>query len=49
VNSACADAAELVPFTERRSGTACGYRAPDPVTLVKVIEAWTILAASTLV
>ncbi|MDC3958053.1 M55 family metallopeptidase [Polyangium jinanense] len=49
VNSACADAAELVPFTERRSGTACGYRAPDAATVVQVIEAWTILAASTMV
>ncbi|MDI3288202.1 M55 family metallopeptidase [Polyangium sp. 15x6] len=49
VNSACADVAELVPFTERRSGTACGYRAPDAATVVQVIEAWTILAASTMI
>ncbi|UQA60931.1 M55 family metallopeptidase [Polyangium aurulentum] len=49
VNAACADAAELVPHTERRGGTTCGYAAPDASTLVQVIQAWTILAGSTMV
>ncbi|MEO6772107.1 MAG: M55 family metallopeptidase [Kofleriaceae bacterium] len=48
VNSACADAAELVPSTRRTGGLTCAYRAPDAATLVQVIQAWTILAASTL-
>ncbi len=49
VNSACADAAELVPATRRVSGLACAYRAPDAATLIQVIQAWTILAGTTLV
>jgi D-amino peptidase len=49
VNSACADAAELVPGTRRVSGTATRYDAPDGEILLKVIQAWTILAASTVV
>lgn len=49
VNSACADAAELVPGTRRVSGTATRYDAPDGETLLKVIQAWTILAGTTVV
>jgi D-amino peptidase len=49
VNAACADAAELVPGTARRGGVTCAYRAPDAATMLQVIQAWTILAASTLV
>ncbi len=49
VNSACADAAELVPGTRRTGGVTCEYRAPDAATLIQVIQAWTILAGSTLV
>lgn len=49
VNSACADAAELVPHTRRVSGTATRYEAEDEGTLLKVIQAWTVLAASTVV
>jgi D-amino peptidase len=49
VNAACADAAELVPGTARRGGATCGYRAADPAALLQVIQAWTILAASTIV
>ncbi|HEU5058171.1 MAG TPA: M55 family metallopeptidase [Kofleriaceae bacterium] len=49
VNSACADAAELVPGTARTGGASCGYRVAEPATLIQVIKAWTILAASTLV
>jgi len=49
VNSACADAAELVPGTRRVSGTATRYDAPDGEVLLKVIQAWTILAGSTVV
>ncbi|HEX4451432.1 MAG TPA: M55 family metallopeptidase [Kofleriaceae bacterium] len=49
VNSACADAAELVPATRRVGGLTCAYRAPDAATLIQVIQAWTILAGSTLV
>jgi D-amino peptidase len=49
VNAACADAAELLPHTQRRGGTTCGYLAPDAGTLIQVIQAWTILAGSTLV
>lgn len=47
--SACADAAELVPGTTRTGGVSCAYRAPDPAALIQVIQAWTILAASTVV
>lgn len=49
VNSACADAAELVPHTARVSGTTTRYEAPDGDTLLRVIQAWTILAGSTVV
>jgi D-amino peptidase len=49
VNSACADAAELVPGTARTGGASCSYRVGEPATLIQVIKAWTILAASTLV
>jgi D-amino peptidase len=49
VNSACADAAELVPHTVRVSGTATRYEAPDGETMLRVIQAWTILAGSTVV
>lgn len=49
VNSACADAAELVPGTRRVSGTTTRYDAPDGDTLLRVIQAWTILAGSTMV
>ena len=49
VNAACADAAELVPATVRKDGLCCAYRAPDPATLIQVIQAWTILAGTTLV
>jgi D-amino peptidase len=48
-SSACADAAELVPATRRVSGLACAYRAPDAATLIQVIQAWTILAGTTLI
>jgi D-amino peptidase len=49
VNSACADAAELVPGTSRTTGLTCAYRAPDAPTLIQVIQAWTILAGTTIV
>lgn len=49
VNSACADAAELVPGTKRLSGLTTTYSAPDGDTLIRVIQAWTILAGSTIV
>jgi D-amino peptidase len=49
VNTACADAAELVPATRRVNGLTCAYSCPDTPTLIRVIQAWTILAGSTLV
>lgn len=49
VNSACADAAELVPGTKRISGLVTRYEAPDGDTLLRVVQAWTILAGSTMV
>ena len=49
VNTACADVAELVPGTKRESGLTCGYVAGDAPTLIRVIQAWTILAGTTLV
>ena len=49
VNSACADAAELVPGTQRLGGLTAAYRAPDAPTLIQVIQAWTILAGTTIV
>jgi D-amino peptidase len=48
-HAACADAAELLPGTRRRGGVTCAYDAPDAATLLRVIQAWTILAASTVV
>ncbi len=49
VQAACADVAELVPGTRRISGSTCSYRAPDAATLIQVIQAWTILAGTTVV
>ena len=49
VNSGCADAAELVPHTFRVGGATCRFRAIDAATLVQVIQAWTLLASTTLV
>jgi D-amino peptidase len=49
VNSACADAAELVPGTRRTGGITTSYDAPDPATLLQVVLAWTTLAGTTLV
>jgi D-amino peptidase len=49
VNSACADAAELVPGTERLSGLTTRYRAKDAETLLRVVRAWSILANSTMI
>jgi D-amino peptidase len=49
VNAACADAAELVPGTARSGGTTTTYDAPDAATVLRVIQAWTILAGSTIV
>lgn len=49
VNAACADAAELVPSTRRVDGLTCAYSCPDAPTLIQVIQAWTILAGTTLV
>jgi len=49
VNSACADAAELVPGTTRSGGTTTSYTAPDAATLLQVIQAWTLLAGTTIV
>jgi len=48
VTSAMADAAELVPATDRVAGVGVRYTAPDPETLLRVLQAWTILAASTI-
>jgi D-amino peptidase len=48
VNSACADVAELVPRTERVGGLTCAYSCPDAPTLIQVIQAWTILAGTTI-
>lgn len=48
-NSACADAAELVPDTVRRDGVTCAYTAPDASTLLRVLRAWTLLGGTTLV
>jgi D-amino peptidase len=49
VNAACADVAELVPGTVRKSGLTCAYRCGDAPMLIQVIQAWTILAGTTLV
>lgn len=49
VNSACADVAELVPGTRREGGLTTRYECPDGDTLLRVIQAWTILAGSTMV
>jgi len=47
-NAACADAAELLPGTVRRSGVACAYRAGDAPALLQVLRAWTLLGSTTL-
>jgi D-amino peptidase len=49
VSSACADIAELVPGTRRSGGASCCFAAPDPATLLQVIQAWTILAGTVVV
>src|SRR5262249_8164375 len=49
VNAACADAAELVPGTQRTGGGTTAYDAPDAPSLLRVVRAGTILAGSTLV
>ena len=49
VQAANADAAELVPGTRRTAGATCAYRAPDAATLIQVIQAWTLLAGTTIV
>ena len=50
VNSACADAAALVPGTRRTSGLTCAYAAPDAAAqMIQVILAWTMLAGTTIV
>jgi D-amino peptidase len=49
VNTACADIAELVPGTRRSAGLTCEFVAGDAPTLIRVIQAWTILAGTTLV
>lgn len=46
-NAAMADAAELVPDTVRIDAVRCGYRATDAGRLLRVLLAWTVLAAST--
>jgi D-amino peptidase len=48
VNSACADAAELVPGTMRTRGASTAFDAEDAQTMLRVLRAWTILAGSTL-
>ena len=47
--SANADVAELVPGTVRVSGVTCGFRAPNAHVLLQIIQAWTILAGTTVV
>ena len=47
-NSACADAAELVPGTRRHDGVTLGYTAPDAGILLRVFRAWILLASTTL-
>jgi D-amino peptidase len=49
VNSGCADIAELVPGTVRKGGTTTAYDCPDAPTMLRVIQAWTILAGSTVI
>jgi len=49
VNSGCADIAELVPGTTRTSGLTTRYSCEDADTLLRVIQAWTILAGTTIV
>jgi len=49
VNAAGADAAELLPGTIRSGGTSTTYDAPDAQTMLKVLRAWTILAAGAMV
>ena len=46
-NAAMADAAELLPDTKRVDGVRCSYRADEPGRMLRVLLAWTHLAAST--
>ncbi len=48
VNSGCADAAELVPFSERAGGLTVTYEAPDATTLLRVVRVLTAMAATTM-
>jgi D-amino peptidase len=48
-NAACADAAELVPGTVRSGGVTTTYEASDAAVLLQVLQAWTLLASTTLV
>jgi len=45
-NAALADAAALLPDTRRVDAVRCAYRTSDPTTLLRVLQCWTILAAS---
>lgn len=49
VNAGCADGAELVPGTERTAGTTTAYEAQEPAALIRVVQAWTRLAGTTMV
>jgi D-amino peptidase len=49
VQAANADAACLVPGTRRTAGATCAYRAPDAATMLQVIQAWTLLASTTVI
>jgi D-amino peptidase len=48
LNAGMADAAALLPGSERIAGTWLRYEAPDPETLLDALRAMTILGASTL-
>ncbi len=48
VNSGCADAAELVPGTERMGGLTIGYEAKDAATVIDIVQVWTVMAHSSL-
>ena len=45
-DAALADAAELLPATRRIDAVRCAYQAGDAETLLRVVQCWTILAAS---
>ena len=47
--SSCADVAELLPGTLRRTGVTVAYVAPDAATMLRVVLAWSILAGSAIV